>query len=229
MIDLFTWPTPNGQKVSIALEVLGLPYAPIAVDITKGEQFAPDFLEISPNNKIPALVDRSDDKKIVVFESGAILLYLAEKTGELLPKEGPDRYECLQWLQFQMGGVGPMFGQAGHYAIFAKEPNPSALERYTRESQRILGVLDRHLRDRDFVAGGKLSIADIALFPWIRRAGRYGIALETYQDVSRWVAHLEKQPSFKRGLEVLADRSQPVVTDEERENLFGSAQFNRGK
>lgn len=229
MIDLYTWPTPNGQKVTIALEVLGLPYAPIAVDITKGEQFEAEFLEISPNNKIPALVDRSKGEEIKVFESGAILLYLAEKTGELLPKQGPDRYECLQWLQFQMGGVGPMFGQAGHYKIFAKEPNPSALERYTKESQRLLGVLDRHLRKRDFVAGGQLSIADIALFPWIRRAARYGIALETYQDVSRWVEHFEAEPLFKRGLEVFADRSQPVVTDEERENLFGTPQFNRGE
>ena len=166
MIDLYTWTTPNGRKVSIALEEIGLPYKAHPIDISKDEQFAPAFLKISPNNRIPAIVD--NDNGMSLFESGAILIYLADKTGKLLPKAGEGRYRVIEWLMWQMGGIGPMLGQVHHFVKYNKGKAPYAEERYSKEAQRLYGVLDRQLEGRDFVAGD-YSIADIAIWPWISR------------------------------------------------------------
>ena len=225
MIDFYTWPTPNGQKIAIALEELGLEYTPKAVDITNGEQFEPQFLRISPNNKIPAIVDRSTTPHVAVFESGAVLIYLAERAGRLLPSSGQQRYACLQWLQFQIAGVGPMFGQAGHFLIFAKERNDSAIERYSKEAGRLLRVLDRQLQDQVYVAADQYTIADIALLPWVRRAPRYGLALEEHNNVARWLSALEARPAVKNGLSLFQEKAGTTVTDREREFLFGDTQF----
>ena len=169
MIELHAWPTPNGFKISIMLEEVGLPYEVRPIDIGKGDQFDPEFLRISPNNKIPAIVDTDGPggSSISVFESGAILIYLAEKTGKLLPTSGPARYPVLEWVMFQMGGIGPMLGQAHHFRHYAPEPIPYAIDRYTNEANRLYGVLDRRLRDREWLAGD-YSIADIATMPWLR-------------------------------------------------------------
>src|SRR5436190_1168880 len=168
MIDLYYWPTPNGWKITIFFEESGVPYRVVPVNIGKGEQFTPEFLKISPNNRMPAIVDPDgpDGEPISLFESGAILVYLGEKTGQFLPREPRGRYDVLQWLMFQMGGIGPMFGQAGHFRRYAPEKIPYAIERYTNESKRLLRVLDGRLADRPFVAG-EYSIADMAIFPWV--------------------------------------------------------------
>ena len=178
MIDLYTWPTPNGHKVHIALEELGLPYTVHAVDIGEGDQFKPEFLKISPNNRIPAIVDRDGPKgkPIALFESGAILIYLAEKTGKLLAPKGNARYHAVQWLMFQMGGIGPMLGQAHHFRTFAPEQIPYAVERYTNEAKRLYGVVDRRLGEAEYLAGD-YGIADIATFPWLRYWDKQGIDL----------------------------------------------------
>lgn len=222
MIRFYTWPTPNGQKVAIMLEETGLPYRAIPVNIGRGEQFDPEFLRISPNNKIPAIVDEEgpNHQPYAVFESGAILMYLADKTGRFLPKEMAPRYEVIQWLFFQMASIGPMFGQAGHFLNYAPEPVPYAIERYTQEVLRLLGVLEARLEGRDYLAGS-YSIADMAAFPWVRIADRLG-AGKGFPNVSRWVRSLEKREAVKRGLELLQEYRQSGPLDEEaRRNLFG--------
>ncbi|MCW3480105.1 glutathione S-transferase N-terminal domain-containing protein [Neisseriaceae bacterium JH1-16] len=204
MITLYTWGTPNGRKISIMLEELDLAHQVRTVNIGQHEQYAPEFLAISPNNKIPALIDSEgpDGKPISVFESGAILLYLAEKTGKLLPKDGAARYEVLQWLMFQMGGFGPFLGQAHHFNRFAPEPVPYAQKRYNVEAQRLYGVLDRALADRQFVAGNELSIADIALYPWAARHEWQNVCLAEFPHVQRWFDMLSARTAFQRGMAV---------------------------
>ena len=199
MIDLYTWTTPNGRKASIALEELQLPYLAHSVDITKDEQFQPDFLKISPNGKIPAIVDR--DAGMALFESGAILVYLAEKTGRLLPKVGEARYRVLEWLMWQMGGAGPMLGQAHHFLRFNPGKAPYAEERFRNEARRLYGVLDRRLQGRDFVAG-EYSIADVAIWPWIARFGWQGIDMDEFPDVKRWYVGIAGRPAVRKGYQV---------------------------
>jgi GST-like protein len=227
VIDLYFWRTPNGQKIAIALEELGAPYRMIPVNISRGEQFRPEFLAISPNNRIPAIVDREPKgggEPISVFESGAILLYLAEKTGRLIPADIRGRYETIQWLMWQMGGVGPMFGQANHFVSYAREQIPYAIERYVKESKRLLGVMNRRLADREFLAGS-YSVADIACFPWVLSAfERHGMGSQEVPDVKRWVETIRARPAVVRGLAV--GKQIPVLTmdDEARKHLFGEHQ-----
>ena len=203
MIDLYTWSTPNGRKISIMLEECGLPYKTHAINIGKNEQFAPAFLAISPNNKIPALVDSDgpDGKPFSLFESGAILIYLAEKTGKLMPRDAQARYTVLQWLMFQMGGLGPMLGQAHHFRRAAPEQIPYAIKRYTDEAARLYGVLDRQLAARDFVAG-EYSIADIAIYPWIARHEWHAQDLNQFPSVKRWYDLLGARPAVQKGMAV---------------------------
>jgi GSH-dependent disulfide-bond oxidoreductase len=204
MITLYTWSTPNGRKVSIALEELALPYEVRPVDITGGEQHEADFLKLNPNNKIPVIVDPDgpDGKQITVIESGAILIYLAGKTGKLLPTDLRSRLEAIQWLMFQMGSVGPMLGQAHHFLRFAPEVIPYALERYSKEALRIYGVLNTRLENREWLAGGEYSIADIATFPWIARHDWQGIDLKRFPNVKRWFDAIQARPAVQRGMAV---------------------------
>ena len=203
MIDLYTWTTPNGRKASIMLEEVGLPYTVHPINIGKGDQHTPDFLRINPNNKIPAVVDHDGPggRPLTVFESGAVLIYLAEKTGRLLPKDGAERTAALQWLMFQMGGVGPMFGQLGHFKMAAPEPNPYAEKRYTDESLRLLGVMDRRLNDAEYLAGA-YSIADIATYPWILSGRRLGLDLAAFGSVSRWGEAVGGRAAVAKGMAV---------------------------
>ena len=199
MIDLYTWTTPNGRKVSIALEELGLPYTAHAVDIGKDEQFKPDFLKIAPNNRIPAIVDR--DTGISLMESGAILIYLAERTGRLMPKEGEGRYRVIEWLMWQMGGLGPMAGQAHHFLRAKKGVSEYAEERYVNEAKRLYGVLDRRLAGRDFIAD-EYSIADIASWPWVSRYEWHNVDINAFPNVRRWYTAIAKRPAVQRGYQV---------------------------
>ncbi|HEX6998260.1 MAG TPA: glutathione S-transferase N-terminal domain-containing protein [Gammaproteobacteria bacterium] len=199
MIDLYTWHTPNGRKVSIMLEEVGLPYRVIPVDITAGEQFRPEFLAISPNNKIPAIVDTGTG--ISMMESGAILLYLAEKTGRLLPRPGKARWQVLEWLMLQMASVGPMLGQVHHFLRFNKGKSPYAEERYHAEGLRIYGVLDRRLADREFLVDD-YSIADIATWPWIARWEWHGVDWERFPNLKRWFVTIAGRPAVQRGYDV---------------------------
>ncbi len=196
MIDLYSWTTPNGRKVSIALEEMGLSYKAHAIDISKDEQFAPAFLKISPNNRIPAIVD--NDTRMSLFESGAILIYLADKTGKLMPKDGEKRYRVMEWLMWQMGGVGPMLGQVHHFVKYNKGKAPYAEERYFREAQRLYGVLDRRLDGREFLAD-EYSIADIATWPWISRFEWQEIDLSKFPNVKRWYTTIANRPAVQRG------------------------------
>jgi GST-like protein len=202
MIDLYTWTTPNGRKASIALEEMGLPYKAHAIDISKDEQFAPAFLKISPNNRIPAIVD--NDTGMSLFESGAILIYLADKTGKLLPKQGEDRYRVIEWLMWQMGGPGPMLGQVHHFVKYNKGKSAYAEERYSKEAQRLYGVLDRRLEGRGFVAGD-YSIADIAIWPWISRFEWQEVDLNKFPNVKRWYTTIAARPAVQRGYKVPKD------------------------
>ncbi len=201
MINFYTWATPNGRKVSIMLEECALPYVVHPVDITRGEQFSAGFVAINPNSKIPAIVD--DEGPLTVFESGAILVYLAEKTGRFLPAAGPARYAVLQWLMFQMGGVGPMFGQTHHFLRFAPAPVPYAVERYRNETRRLYGVLDTRLGEVEFL-GGDYSIADMATFPWVARHDWQDIDLDDFPNVRRWFDAVGKRPAVVRGMAVPA-------------------------
>ena len=203
MIDLYTWTTPNGRKVSIMLEELGLPYRVHPVNIGKDDQFKPDYLKINPNGKIPSIVDPDgpDGKPIAMMESGAILIYLADKTGKLLAKSGRARYVALQWLMFQMGGVGPMFGQTHHFLRAAKEPVPYAIERYGRETRRLYGVMNDHLKDHAYLADG-YSIADIATYPWIARHEWHQVDLADFPHVRRWFDLVSARPAVQRGMKV---------------------------
>lgn len=230
MIEVWTWATPNGHKVHIALEELGLPYRVVPVDIGAGDQFEPGFLAITPNHRIPAIVDPDgpNGRPMALFESGAILIYLAEKTGRLLPAGAEQRYACLQWLMFQMGGVGPMFGQYNHFAIYAPEKIDYAVERYTNEVARLHRVLEKRLADAEYLAGDEYSIADIATFPWVRNPDRRSVNLSNYPAVARWHDAIAARPAVQRGVAVLAEsRRQGPITDAERDAMFGAAQFAR--
>ncbi len=207
-IDLYTWTTPNGRKVSIMLEELGLDYTVHPINIGKDEQFAPDFLAISPNNKIPAIVDSDGPKTMPfpLFESGAILIYLAEKTGKLIPEDNIARYRCLEWLMWQMGGFGPMLGQAHHFRRFAKERVPYAIERYTNETKRLYNVLDRRLGEVEYLAGEAYTIADIATFPWAARHEWHGVDLPDFPNVERWYKTLAARPAVEKGMRIPESR-----------------------
>jgi GST-like protein len=232
MIELHYWPTPNGHKITLLLEELAERGQPLAytikpVDIGKGAQFEPAFLAISPNNKMPALVDTAPaggGAPVSVFESGAILLYLAEKTGQFLPRDLRGRFDALQWLFWQVGGLGPMTGQHGHFSVYAPESIPYAIERYRRESERLLGVLDTHLRGRDFIAGDEYGIADMACHPWIDPYSRAPLDLHPFAQVRRWHAAIAARPSAQRAYalsrQVNPDAGKPMG-DDERRLLFG--------
>jgi GST-like protein len=228
MIEVWSWATPNGQKVHIAMEELGLPYKIVPVNIGAGDQFKPEFLAITPNHRIPAIVDPEGPggKPLRLFESGAILIYLAEKTGRLIPTDPAARYVCLQWLMFQMGGIGPMFGQYNHFHNYAPEKIPYAMDRYAKEVRRLYGVLEKRLKDVPYLAGEAYSIADIAAFPWVRNPDRRGIEAGEFPAVKRWLDEIEARPAVQRGLEIMADRRrQGPMSDAERDVLFGKTQF----
>ena len=229
MIEVYSWATPNGHKVHIMLEECGLPYRVHPVDIGAGQQFEPDFLAISPNNKIPAIVDSDgpDGQPLSLFESGAILLYLAGKTGRFLPNSTRGRYEVLQWLMFQMGGVGPMLGQAHHFRIYAPEKIEYAVERYTNEAKRLYGVMDKQLAKQKYIAGSEYSIADMAIFPWLRSWKNQGIDWNDYPHLKGWFDEIGARPAVQRGVEVLATLRKPITGEKEREILFGSQQYKR--
>jgi GST-like protein len=230
MLDLYFWTTPNGYKVSILLEELGLAYRIVPVHIGKGEQFAADFLKISPNNKIPALVDdrAQDGKPIALFESGAIMMYLAEKSGwRFMPADFRKRYDVVQWLMFQMGGIGPMLGQAHHFRRYAKEQIAYAIERYTSEATRLYGVLDKRLGQAEYLAG-EYSLADMAVYPWLRPYKWQGQDIAAWPNLQRWYSAVRERPAVQRGLAVLQERG-----EKNREKpsgaawdvLFGKGQF----
>ena len=229
MIDVYTWATPNGHKVHIMLEECGLEYKVHPINIGAGDQFGEAFLKISPNNKIPAIVDSDgpDGKPISLFESGAILLNLAGKTGKFLPEDVRGKYDALQWLMFQMGGVGPMLGQAHHFRIYAPEKIEYAVNRYTNEAKRLYGVIDKQLSTHPWLAGDSYSIADMATFPWLRSWQNQGVELDDYPNLKRWFNEIAERPAVKRAVEVLAKERKPLRTDAEREVLFGATQYQR--
>ncbi len=229
MIDVYTWATPNGHKVHIMLEECGLEYKVHPINIGAGDQFGEDFLKISPNNKIPAIVDSDgpDGQPISLFESGAILLYLAGKTGKFLPEDVRGKYDALQWLMFQMGGVGPMLGQAHHFRIYAPEKIEYAINRYTNEAKRLYGVIDKQLSQHAWLAGDSYSIADIATFPWLRSWQNQGVHLDEYPHLKRWFNEIAERPAVKRGVEVLASERKALQSDQAREILFGATQYQR--
>jgi GST-like protein len=208
MIELYTWMTPNGRKASIMLEEVGLPYTVYPVNIGEAEQFRPAFAKIAPNNKIPAIVDTdAPGGPLSVFESGAILVYLAEKTGRLLAKSGPKRYKALEWLNWQMGGIGPIFGQVGFFAIRSTEKTPLAIKRFTDESERLLHVMDHRLQESEYLAGDDYSIADVICYPWVFSGTTYlkpalGPILEKMTSVNRWLATVGEREAVKRGMSI---------------------------
>ena len=229
MIEVYSWPTPNGHKVHIMLEECGLPYRVIPVDIGAGEQFDAKFLSFSPNNKIPAIVDPvgPDGRPMALFESGAILLYLAGKTGRFLPADTRGRYEALQWLMFQMGGIGPMLGQTHHFRLYAPEKIEYAIDRYTNEARRLYGVVDKRLAHSKYIAGSEYGIADIAIFPWLRGWKNQGVDLAEYPHLRGWFDEIAARPAVQRGVAVLEEKRRPLVDDKAREQLFGAAQYKR--
>ena len=227
MIDVYSTATPNGHKVHVMLEECGLPYRVHHIDISAGDQFTPHFLSISPNNKIPAIVDADgpDGKPISLFESGAILVYLASKTGRFLGETDREKFVTLQWLMFQMGGVGPMLGQAHHFRMYAPEKIEYAVNRYTNEAKRLYGVLDRRLGESAYLAGDAYTIADIATFPWTRSWKNQGIELADYPHVQRWFDEIAARPAVMRGVAVLAGLRKPLTDDKARDTLFGATQY----
>jgi GST-like protein len=229
MIDVFTWPTPNGHKIHIMLEECGLPYRAIPVNIGAGDQFKPEFLKISPGNKIPAMTDPDgpDGKPISMFESGAILVYLAAKTGKFMPATDREKYQVLEWLMFQMGNVGPMLGQNHHFRLYAPEKLEYAINRYTNEARRLYGVIDKKLERSQFLAGNDYTIADIATFPWLRNWERQGIVLAEYPHLQAWFNKIAERPAVQRGVKVLAEFRKPITDDKAREVLFGKTQYER--
>ena len=229
MIEVYSWPTPNGHKIHIMLEECGLAYRAHPVDIGAGDQFKPELLAISPNNKIPAITDPEgpDGQPISLFESGAILLYLAGKTGRFLAADTRGKYEVLQWLMFQMGGIGPMLGQAHHFRIYAPEKIPYAIERYTNEAKRLYGVMNKRLAKSRYLGGPDYSIADIAVFPWLRSWKNQGIDWDDHPHLKGWFDEIAARPAVKRGVEVLADLRKPITGDQEREILFGKRQLEQ--
>lgn len=226
MIEFYFWPTPNGKKVALMLEETGLEYRLHPVDILDGEQFDEDFLAISPNNKIPAIVDADgpEGTDFSLFESGAILQYLAERTGRFLPADTAERFRTLEWLNFQVANVGPMFGQCGHFLGYAPERVPYAIERYQNETRRLYGVMDRRLGEHDYLAGD-YSIADMAVFPWIEVRWLHEIDIDDYPNVARWYAALDSRPAVQRGMALLKDKE--IIgnpSDRTREVFFGRSQ-----
>ena len=230
MIDLYSWPTPNGHKLHIMLEETDLEYDVHPVNISIGEQFKSDFLKISPNNRIPAMVDHDGPagSPVSLFESGAMLVYLAEKTGKFLSTEPLSRYTSLQWLMWQMGGIGPMFGQSNHFSYYAQEKIQYAIDRYNNECRRLYNVLDKRLEEGDFLAGD-YSIADIATFPWACSYERRGLEISEFPNVSRWLDAINKRPAVERGMAILGDQriENKTFTDAEREVLFGATQYKK--
>jgi len=235
MIDVYSWATPNGHKVHIMLEEcgyrLGKDWLAHPIDIGAGDQFKPEFLNISPNNKIPAMVDPNgpDGKPISIFESGAILLYLAAKTGKFLPKSTRAKYEVMQWLMFQMGGLGPMLGQNHHFRIYAPEKIEYAINRYTNEAKRLYGVLDQQLSKHPFIAGKEYSIADMAIFPWTRNWKNQGIEIDEFPHFKKWFEKISARPAVRRGVEVLTNLRKPLTDDKARDLLFGASQYQKRK
>lgn len=233
MIHVYSWPTPNGHKVHIMLEecgfVLGRDWEAIPIDISKGDQFKKDFLKISPNNKIPAIVDSHgpDGNPFHLFESGAILIYLAGKTGRFLPQSTTDRYKTLQWLMFQMGGLGPMLGQNHHFRIYAPEKVSYAIDRYTNEALRLYRVLDKQLESHRYVSGNEYTIADIAIFPWTRNWEKQGIDILKLKHFNRWFNEIQQRPAVERGLSVLASLRKPAYDAQAKDILFGKQQYQR--
>ena len=229
MIEVYSWATPNGHKVHIMLEECALPYKVVAVDIGAGDQFNPEFLAISPNNKIPAIVDPDgpDGRPISLFESGAILLYLAGKTGRFLPADTRGKYNVLQWLMFQMGNVGPMLGQAHHFRVYAPEKIGYAIDRYSNEARRLYRVMNDQLAKSRYIAGPDYTIADIAIFPWLRSWKNQGIDWSEFPHLKGWFDEIAARPAVMRGVEVLADRRRPVTDDRARSVLFGAEQYRR--
>ncbi len=230
MIDVYTWPTPNGHKVHIMLEETGLPYRVHAIDIQAGDQFKPEFLAISPNNKIPAIVDQDGPggAPMAMFESGAILFYLASKTGRFLPADLRLRWSVMQWVMFQMGHIGPMLGQAHHFLGYAPERIEYAMNRYRNEANRLYGVLDRRLAASPYVACGEYTIADMAIMPWLRSYERQGVQMDDYPNVRRWFDAVNARAAVQRGLQVLAERRRSApFTPEQREVMFGATQYQR--
>lgn len=228
-IDLYYWPTPNGWKISIFLEEAGLPYTVKPINIGAGDQFDPDFLKLNPNNKMPVITDPDgpEGQPITLFESGAILLYLAEKTGQFLPTSTRDRYQVIQWLMFQMGGIGPMLGQAHHFRQYAPEQIPYAVDRYTNEATRLYRVLDKQLETAEFIAGA-YSIADMAIFPWILPYERQGQDIANTPNLKRWFDAVQARPAVQRGCDLLkTERSSAKMDDQAREALFGKRQLEQ--
>jgi len=229
MIDVYSTATPNGQKVHIMLEECEIAYRVHHIDIGAGDQFKPNFLAISPNNKIPAIVDADgpDGKPISLFESGAILVYLASKSGKFLGNTDREKFTTLQWLMFQMGGVGPMLGQAHHFRIYAPEKIDYAIDRYTNEAKRLYGVIDRQVAKTAYLAGSQYTVADIATFPWLRSAERQGVDWAEFPNAKRWFDEIAARPAVQRGVEVLANLRKPLTDDKARDVLFGASQYAR--
>jgi GSH-dependent disulfide-bond oxidoreductase len=229
MIEVYSWATPNGHKVHIMLEECRLPYRVIPVDIGAGDQFRPEFLAISPNNKIPAIVDPDgpDGKPMPLAESGAILMYLASKVGRFLPQSTRGKYEVLQWLMFQMGHVGPMLGQTHHFRMYAPQKIDYAIDRYTNEARRLYRVMDTRLAHSRYFAGSEYTIADIAIFPWLRSWKNQGIDWADYPHLKGWFDEVAARPAVQRGVEVLADRRKALTDDKARNVLFGEEQYKR--
>ncbi len=237
MIDLYTWATPNGHKVHIILEETGLDYTVHPVNIRAGDQFEESFLKISPNNRIPAMIDRDaiGGGEISVFETGAMLIYLAEKTGKFLPglDDPPGRYDVLQWLMWQMGGVGPMFGQAGHFREYAREREPVdrlqyGIDRYTNEARRLYGVMNKRLGEAEYLAG-EYSIADMAVWPWCREPARRGVDNDDFPNVCDWFDRIAERPAVQRAVQILAEESvRPAKHDDKAWSImFGDRQFQK--
>ena len=231
-IDLYYWPTPNGKKITIFLEEVGLPYNLMPVDITAGEQFDEEFLRISPNNKMPAIVDSEgpDGEPISVFESGAILLYLAEKTGRFMPSSPRQRYEALQWLMFQVSSVGPMLGQAHHFRGYAPEEIPYAVDRYTNEAARLYRVMDGRLSEGEYFVDDDYSIVDMAIYPWVASHKKQGQKIEDFPNLRRWYEAMGKRPAVRRAMEVGEELRRPIgdLDEEARDVLFGGRRRTTG-
>lgn len=227
MIDVYSCATPNGHKVHIMLEECGLPYRIHHIDINAGDQFAPKFLAISPNNKIPAIVDSNGPggKPMSLFESGAILVYLASKTGKFLGTTDREKFTTLEWLMFQMGGVGPMLGQAHHFRLYAPEKIDYAINRYTNEAKRLYGVIDKRLAESSYLAGDSYTIADIATFPWLRSWKNQGVELAEFPNVQRWFNEISEREAVRKGVTILANLRQPIADEKSKEILFGATQY----
>jgi GST-like protein len=230
MITLHAWPTPNAHKVSIMLEECGLEYEVEAVDITTGDQFAPAFLDLSPNNRMPALVDDEgpEGKSVSIFESGAILIYLADKTGKFMPPSGNARYDVMQWLMFQMGNLGPICGQAHHFRDAAPDRVPYAINRFTDEAGRLYGVMDRRMAETTYLAGDGYSIADMACWPWVRVHRYHGQPWDNFPNVKRWFDDIAARPAVQEGMKLLTDKrtkTRDILDEKSRDILFGKAQM----